>query len=196
MTTYSDRQRDQMRRFMTWVKVEGGVEGPTHLSTLLSPHQRVRMDWLKINVTGRILEAGSNYGFVLAWVDGHVGVDISPMNVELAKLLNPTKEFHFGNVVALPFDDKSFDSVLLPETLEHLDWPNGVQAAIQEGHRVARKRVLITMPDGREDTVDATNFKHLWLLDEIRAKELLSWMPGATLEYLEGFALIRWEVGV
>lgn len=135
-----------------------------------------------------------NFGLVLAWVGGHAGVDINPMNIELAKLLAPDREFHVADILDLPFPDKSFDCAMLPEVLEHLDFPDGVRRALTEAERVTKSTVLVTMPDGRQDSDDACNFKHLYLLDEERAQTLLGMMPGAVLKYQKGFALVHWQL--
>lgn len=192
---YDERQIAQFRKFMHWVKSAGGHEGPTQLDTLIQPRQLGRVSWLREMSRGRVLEVGCNSGWVLAWCHGHVGVDINPMNVDLASVLAPTREFFVADAVSLPFPDKSFDTVLIPETLEHLDFPAGVHQAIKEAGRVARNRVLITVPDGRTDTPDAVNFKHAWLFDDVVAKTIMSWMPGAHLAYFYGFGLIYWPVG-
>lgn len=197
MTSYSDRQQAQFRKFMAWVKTEGGVEGPTQLGTLFKPQQLARLAWLKENSDGYILEVGCNFGAVLAYMAGHVGVDISPMNVELARLLSHDAEFHVADATALPFPDKTFQTVAIPETLEHLDFPNGVRRAIQEACRVAWDRVLVTMPDGSADTEDATSFKHRFLLDEPTLAELLLMFPsggGTTVERTKEFVLIRHDL--
>lgn len=192
---YDERQTLQFRKFMHWVKSAGGHEGPTQIDTLISPKQLGRMTWLKEMARGRVLEVGCNWGWILAWCHGHAGVDINPMNVDLAQIFAPHREFYVADAVSLPFPDKSFDTVMAPETLEHLDFPGGVRQAIQEVERVARDRVLITIPDGRTDTPDALNFKHAWLFDDAAAQKMLSWMPGANLAYFYGFGLIYWPVG-
>ena len=197
MTSYSKRQQDQLRRFLEWKTTEGGVEGPTQLKTLFKAHQRARMDWLKANAVGYTLEIGCNFGFVLAYMGGHVGIDISPMNIELARVLSPDLEFHVADATALPFDNRAFQTVAIPETLEHLDFPNGVRRAIQEACRVAWGRVLVTMPEGSRDTEDATSFKHRFLLDARTLEELLNMFPpgrGLTVEQTEYFVLIRHDL--
>ena len=194
MTSYSDRQQAQFRKFMAWVKTEGGVEGPTQLGTLFKPQQLARLAWLKNNAEGYTLEVGCNFGAVLAYMAGHVGVDISPMNIELARLLSHDAQFHVADATALPFPDNTFQTVAVPETLEHLDFPNGVRLAIQEACRVAWDRVLVTMPEGSTDTEEATSFKHCFLLDEPTLAELLLMFPpgrGTTVERTEYFVLIR-----
>src|SRR5262245_48398729 len=45
---------------------------------------------------------------------------------------------------ALPFSDRSFDSVLLFEVLEHVE---DIESVIGEAFRLARKNVLITVPN-------------------------------------------------
>mgnify|MGYP001616026184 CR=1 FL=1 len=138
-----------------------------------------------------------NFGAVLAYMAGHVGVDISPMNIELARLLSHDAEFHVADATALPFPNKTFQTVAVPETLEHLDFPNGVRLAIQEACRVAWDRVLVTMPEGSTDTEEATSFKHCFLLDEPTLAELLQMFPPggrSTVERTEYFVLIRYDL--
>ena len=190
---YSERQARQYEIFQQWVRDEGGQEWPTQLTTLLAEHQRARMDWLRCHVIGSVLEVGCNFGLVLAWVGGHYGVDIHPVNIELARLLAPDRLFQVAGAADLPFADKDFDTVMLPEVLEHLEFPDGVYAAIQEAKRVARVRVLFTCPDGRKDTTDACSMKHRWLFDDSIAREILTWLPGVVLKYEHGFALGRWD---
>lgn len=197
MTSYSDRQQAQLQKFLDWVKTEGGVEGPTQLKTLFKPHQLSRMDWLKANAAGYTLEVGCSYGAVLAYMGGHVGIDIVPMNIELARVLSPDLEFHVGDARKLPFADRTFQTVAIPDTLEHLDFPEGVRLAIQEACRVSWQRVLITMPDGATDSEDATSFKHRFLLDEPTLAELLQMFPPGgktTVERTKEFVLIRYDL--
>ena len=197
MTSYSKRQQAQFRKFMAWVKKEGGIEGPTHLATLFKPQQLKRMEWLKQNAIGFTLEVGCNFGAVLAYMGGHVGIDIAEMNIDLARLLSPDLKFEVGDAKALPFADKTFQTVAIPETLEHLDFPAGVRLAIQEACRVAWDRVLITMPDGSTDTEVATSFKHRFLLDEPTLAELLQMFPQGgrtTVERIKEFVLIRHDL--
>ena len=57
---------------------------------------------------------------------------------------------HFGDVTAMPLADASVDVVSLLEVIEHVpDW----HAALREALRVARRRVLITVPY-REQLMD------------------------------------------
>jgi ubiquinone/menaquinone biosynthesis C-methylase UbiE len=49
-----------------------------------------------------------------------------------------------GSAYELPYEDDAFDSVVLIETLEHLD---DYESALREAFRVARSTVALTVPD-------------------------------------------------
>jgi ubiquinone/menaquinone biosynthesis C-methylase UbiE len=70
-----------------------------------------------------------------------VGADVNPAYVEVAK----SKGLYVHLIKdKLPFPDKSFDSVVLFEVLEHLPDPVSV---LTEAQRVARKNIIITVPN-------------------------------------------------
>jgi len=71
-----------------------------------------------------------------------VGVDINPEYVAKAKANGV--EAYFMDAKSLRFPDNSFDTVLLFEILEHTNNPDDV---LREAKRVARKNILITVPD-------------------------------------------------
>lgn len=177
-----DRQAEQYSRFKAWSTAEGTMERPLQLDTVLKPHQRARYDWLKANVTGTVLEVGCNWGYALAYVGGQAGVDINPDLVALAQLLARDREFKVGDARALPYPDKSFDTVMLPDVLEHLEWAD-VGTAIAEATRVARHRVLVTVPNGDLDNEDTHNQKHRHLLTHARFYDVVGTSP----QILEGF---------
>ena len=70
-----------------------------------------------------------------------VGVDVNPAYVEIA-----TKRGLAAYVVddKLPFPDKSFDSVIMFEVVEHLPDPIVV---LSEARRVARKNIILSVPN-------------------------------------------------
>jgi len=106
------------------------------------PQQKKRLDWLKANVEGRILEVGCATGYVLKYVGGHVGVDVNEQRLEEAKKRG--LEVHLMDATDLKFPNKSFDTVMLPEILEHLE-PEQAVKALREALRVGRN-ILITLP--------------------------------------------------
>ncbi len=97
-----------------------------------------------------LLDAGCGEGFVVGYISKRLpelkitGVDLSEDAIEYAKShFGDHARFRTGSVYKLPFSDKSFDTVLCSEVLEHLDDPN---RAVGELKRVARHHVIITVP--------------------------------------------------
>ena len=70
-----------------------------------------------------------------------VALDLSL--AQLAEGLDPRIEFREGSAYDLPFDDDSFDIVVLSEVLEHLERPSD---ALAEAGRVALRAVLVSVP--------------------------------------------------
>ena len=170
------RQKVQLEKYLKWVTEEGGVEGPGHLDTWCKPQQRKRLEWLKRRCVGEVVELGCNYGYVLAYCGGHMGVDWNKSSIRLAEILNPTKKFLVADIRKLPLPSLCVDTVLLTDVLEHLSWRIGVELAISEAMRIARKKVLITVPNGDHNIQESVSFKHQWLATNSRVKEIVAWL--------------------
>ncbi|MEJ9079111.1 mycofactocin oligosaccharide methyltransferase MftM [Gordonia malaquae] len=137
---------------------------------------RIHRQALSLLSGSSVLEVGSCFGlFALQCVqDGHVvdACDICPGAVErladeslrLGLPLTP----RIGDARALPYPDRSVDTVTLIHLLEHLE-PGDVATAITEAVRVARRRVVIAVPFEDEPS---EHFGHLVSLSE---EDLLTW---------------------
>lgn len=73
------------------------------------------------------------------------GIDINEKYVE--KSIENEIETHVMSADDLNFPDNSFDTILLFEVLEHVENPHGV---LEEAKRVAKRNVLITVPNSTE----------------------------------------------
>jgi len=158
-----------------WLEEEGGTEGATHIETLMQPEQQRRIRWLKEHCAGtrEILDVGCNFGWILNEIDGKCGVDINRGNIEAARRQFPSRWFRVGDVTkGLDFEDQSMDIVVEADLLEHLKWFRGVEVALAEGLRIARRKLLITLP-WRTDEKCALCFKHSWVPDERRVGKIL-----------------------
>lgn len=96
----------------------------------------------------RVLDIGCATGEYIRRLKDHgfdcIGVDANP---DYAKEANSKgNEAHCMNAKHLEFPDKSFDTALLFEVLEHIDDPSDV---LEEAKRVSRKNLLITVPNCR-----------------------------------------------
>lgn len=121
---------------------------------------RERIHWMCSQVAGDdVLDLGCSQGIasILLGREGHrvIGADISSEVIEYAKktleeepeYVRQYVDFRVVGGDRLPFDDASFDTVLLGEVLEHLTRPQRVLKDIQ---RLLRPdgRVIITTPFG------------------------------------------------
>ena len=71
-----------------------------------------------------------------------VGVDINSEYIDITK--QKGLEAYVMDAKHLEFPDKSFDTIILFEVLEHVERPEDV---LKDARRVARKNVLITVPN-------------------------------------------------
>jgi len=73
---------------------------------------------------------------------GYVGVDVTPAMVERARAHYPQADFRTGDLLALPFADGSFGSVVCTDVLHHLP---DLEAPLSEMLRVAREHVFLLL---------------------------------------------------
>jgi len=105
-------------------------------------------------VVGKVLDVGIKDAFFWGGrkPDNVVGLDL--------------KNYGFTDVIgdarALPFKDKSFDTVVMTEVIEHIP-PEDRDRVIQELQRVARKIIIISAPSREEINLhDNEEFNPHW----------------------------------
>jgi len=108
---------------------------------------------------GRALDLGAGDGYLsgrLAETCAEVvALEYEPSGVELAARMladRPNVTVRQGDTYQLPFEDRSFDAVVMADVIEHLDDPD---RAVREMSRVvaADGTVLVTTPQWRSDRV-------------------------------------------
>jgi SAM-dependent methyltransferase len=116
----------------------------SHYLTGYDSPNRFASYWHQIEETtrlgGRVLEIGIGNGTVTAVLRAR-GLEVTTVDIHGA--LGPDV---IADVRDLPFPDRSFDTVLIAEVLEHLPWEN-LPAALQEIARVSRRGVVVSVPN-------------------------------------------------
>lgn len=111
-----------------------------------------REDWIRSQCSGTILDIGSADG----WVFRGSGLKITCLDI------NEFAPGEFPQIVAdaqnLPLDDGSFDCCTLCEILEHVHNPI---LALREAVRVAKKKVIFTVPNEGHWTPNHLPFRTL-----------------------------------
>jgi SAM-dependent methyltransferase len=89
---------------------------------------------------GRTLDLGCGIGDFLSYRVGSVGVDVNPSTVEWCR--QQGLNAHVMNPDSLPFEEASFDSVVLDNVLEHLSEPHPL---LKEIFRVLRPSGILVI---------------------------------------------------
>lgn len=119
------------------------------------------LGYLDVKSADKVLDAGCGEGFYVMLLDELygcevVGLDNDPKILEQAKRWASEKEnvkFIQGDVTNLPFENESFDEIILSEVLEHI--PDD-RRALSEMYRVLRKDGILGI------TVPNHNYPFLW----------------------------------
>ena len=146
-----------------------------HLDALYSTEkQKERLNWLKTNHYGNTLEIGCATGYVANYVGADVGLDLNLTRLKLAKKRYREKEFVLSNALYLPFKDNAFDTVLIPEILEHV--PLSISEKIVNEATQVGEKILITLPNAGKDDYDKSlveSPEHIWYPTEKIVKNFI-----------------------
>ena len=97
----------------------------------------------------KILDIGCGEGKVIEQLHAShsapsTGIDLDPARICLAKTRSMDIPFAVGNAQELPYEDNSFDFVMILEVLEHVGEPDLV---LREAYRVTSKYLLASVPN-------------------------------------------------
>lgn len=110
-----------------------------HWGVLSQQSAEPMLDAAKVSSSSMVLDVATGAGYVAAAAAMRgataVGVDFSEAQVELARRTYPDVEFKEASAEALPFDEETFDAVVMGFGMNHLPDP---EAAFREAHRVLK----------------------------------------------------------
>ena len=120
------------------------IDNPDYMTMEYLSRERWISFWYQImevykTSPAKVLEVGPGPGIVSEILKK---MNIKVTTLDIDPRLNPEV---CADVTALPFINKSFDTVLAAEILEHIPF-NEVPKALKELSRVARKAIVITLP--------------------------------------------------
>jgi SAM-dependent methyltransferase len=118
-----------------------------------------------------IADIGCGEGVPAGFIRRHrhvfmLGLDIFVPSLDRARKSSSHDQYVQADVRYLPIAEKSFDTVISMEVLEHLDRQEGINF-LRDLERIARRQVIITTPVGKHEqhTLDENPHqlhKHIW----------------------------------
>lgn len=125
-----------------------------------SEHQSVRgmIAYYVIKTGGSVLDVGCGRGIDAFRYNpkDYLGIDVSPILIKVARIMNPKHKFKVADAQKLNFKDKSFDNVICKSVLEHLPSEEIAKKVIKEMVRVCKKQLQIawhTLPHNKETQI-------------------------------------------
>lgn len=101
---------------------------------------------------GKILDVGCGDGYITSLIfekfKGVIGIDISEKAIKLAREKNQGVTFAVASCTNLPFSDRSFDTIVASEVIEHVNYNDG-KSFLKEARRVLtpKGRIIISTPN-------------------------------------------------
>jgi SAM-dependent methyltransferase len=107
-----------------------------------------------VALDGDVLELGPGYGITTSWLAGHGGrltaVEVDPaLAVDLRRKFDGEVDIREADGAALPFPDKSFDTVVCFTMLHHVPSPEKQNQLFAEAQRVLRPGGTFAGSDSR-----------------------------------------------
>lgn len=121
----------------------------------------------------------------------YLGVDLSEKNIANARRRHPEARFEVGDILDLPYDDRSFDWVIASDIFEHLS-PEAMERALGEAMRLSKDGLILTffnMSEAADHEIRRRRAYHWNTLSRPRIEDRLR---GAGFGALFSLKIARW----
>jgi SAM-dependent methyltransferase len=134
--------------------------------------QRERINWLRANCVGRIIDVGCASGYVTSYVGADLGVDSRIDRVSYATLRYP--RIHFRLLDARNEVVGGFDTLVFGDIVEHMPFDEASKM-INLWAKQSPKRILVTTPNAEKADFDpgiVETSEHRWMPTKEMVKHL------------------------
>lgn len=143
-----------------------------------------RCEWLINNAEGKILDIGCSDGWMFR---DRPDKDVTFLDKEYRIPKNYDLSFVQANIdEALPFQDNTFDTIVMGDILEHIENP---PFALKEAYRVTKNKVIITVPNEFEWSKEKRPFSESYHLRFYDEKLLYKHLKEAGILFYEVFKI-------
>ena len=137
------------------------------------PHRSLIIEALKtLEPYESLLEIGCSAGPNLLRIHGKklAGIDANAKSIEAAKTILPDVDLRVGNMIELPWNDKSFDILLADASLMYIS-PEDIDKMMKEIDRVTKKGVVII--DRFNESLNGEVGGYVWARNYPRLLEIM-----------------------
>ena len=176
-------------------RVDAGIADREHEFTA---RWRERLDRIETDPIGVIEFACGSANDYRAFAESglgphldYLGIDLSEKNIANARRRHPEARFEVGDILQLPYDDRSFDYVVASDIFEHLSL-EAMERALDEAGRLAGDGLILTffnMSEADDHEVRRRRAYHWNTLSRPRVEERLR---AAGFTALSAIPIARW----
>lgn len=115
-------------------------------------HSQIILNLVNKFGIGKVLDVGCGDGYITSLIfekfKNVIGIDISEKAIKIAREKSQGVTFIVGSCTNLPFSDRSFDTIVASEIIEHVNYNNG-KSFLKEARRVLtpKGRIIISTPN-------------------------------------------------
>lgn len=121
----------------------------------------------------------------------YLGIDLSEKNIANARRRHPEARFEVGDILELPYDDRSFDVVVASDIFEHLSL-DAMERALDEAARLAREGLVLTFFNMSEEPDHEVRRRRAYHWNRLSRPRIEARLRDAGFTALRALPVARW----